>query len=820
MKFPNILTVSMNFRNTLNFFDTVSIMNFFTKFNFFYKFNFFHTMNIFKNMAKITICGFALVGMIACSSGGSGGSSTSNNGNNLVISNPSSVDVAENTTVVLTLDATADDGNAVTYTLGTGNDEDLFTITGNVLSFNTPPDFESPTCGNASNTCTVSIIASDGVNSTTQTITITVADVNSPQFTSDNTVSVPENTTDVITLVAIDDDDDPVTYTLGSGNDEDLFIITGNVLSFKTVPDFESPTCVNNTCTVSIIASDGVNETTQTITITVTNVNDNSPQFTSDNTASVAENTTFVITLVATDDDGDTITYTLDSTQDASLFDLSADVLSFKTAPNFESLTCSDNPCIVNVVASDTVDSTTQTITITVDDVNESPQFTSANTVSVPENTTDVITIVATDDDGDTITYTLDSNNDASLFDLSADVLSFKTAPDFETPACSDNTCIVNVVASDATSDTPQTITVIVTDECDDGYSLNLILECLPDSDNDGVFDTEDVDDDNDGLIEIHSLTMLHNVRHNLAGSNYKTSADDGGDSNGAPDSTPDICVEFNKSTNLCGYELMADLDFDGSDDDTTSWSESNGTYTLDSDDSNATYFNTSNGGWLPIGTTSDVFTGVFDGNGNTISNLAVMRENIRLGLFGQLAAGSVLRNLVIDNALIHALGNTAAYAGVFVGEALGTSSAVVRLQTLFATGSGAVIGNGAIENFLGGIVGNIIAPVITSSYSTVKVDGGSGGSNNVGGIVGSMTGGGNSSLYVAGLYATGAVTAGAGNSDNVGGVVGFLSSTILYDFYSTGDTDAGAGNTDSAGGLAGNINSTYVRNSYATGKR
>ena len=146
-------------------------------------------------MAKITICGFALVGMIACSTIGSGGSSTSNNGNNLVISNSSSVDVAENTTEVLILDAFADDGNAVTYTLGTGNDEDLFTITGNVLSFKTAPDFESPTCVN--NTCTVSIIANDGVNSTTQTITITVDDVNeSPQFTSDNTVSVPENTTD------------------------------------------------------------------------------------------------------------------------------------------------------------------------------------------------------------------------------------------------------------------------------------------------------------------------------------------------------------------------------------------------------------------------------------------------------------------------------------------------------------------------------------------------------------------------------------------------------------------------------------------------
>ena len=60
MKFLNIFTVS-----TVIFFNTL---------------NFFGKMNMFKNMTKIIICGFALVGLIACSSGGSGESSASNNG--------------------------------------------------------------------------------------------------------------------------------------------------------------------------------------------------------------------------------------------------------------------------------------------------------------------------------------------------------------------------------------------------------------------------------------------------------------------------------------------------------------------------------------------------------------------------------------------------------------------------------------------------------------------------------------------------------------------------------------------------------------------
>ena len=48
---------------------------------------------------------------------------------------------------------------------------------------------------------------------------------------------------------------------------------------------------------------------------------------------------------------------------------------------------------------------------------------------------------------------------------------------------------------------------------------------CLTDNDADGTPDTLDVDDDNDGLIEIASAAELNNMRHNLAGTSYKTSS-------------------------------------------------------------------------------------------------------------------------------------------------------------------------------------------------------------------------------------------------------------------------------------------------------
>ena len=50
----------------------------------------------------------------------------------------------------------------------------------------------------------------------------------------------------------------------------------------------------------------------------------------------------------------------------------------------------------------------------------------------------------------------------------------------------------------------------------------------VPDADGDRVANDVDVDDDNDGLIEINFLEDLDYVRHDLAGTSYDDEADDG----------------------------------------------------------------------------------------------------------------------------------------------------------------------------------------------------------------------------------------------------------------------------------------------------
>ena len=89
----------------------------------------------------------------------------------------------------------------------------------------------------------------------------------------------------------------------------------------------------------------------------------------------------------------------------------------------------------------------------------------------------------------------------------------------------------------------------------------------------------DDVDDNDNGLIEIHFLEDLDFVRHNLVGTSYKPGADADASTEGAPTSAQPACMVRTPSTDvLCGYELVRDLDFG----DATGYRSGNGEYGLD----------------------------------------------------------------------------------------------------------------------------------------------------------------------------------------------------------------------------------------------
>ncbi|QNP30989.1 cadherin domain-containing protein [Cylindrospermopsis curvispora] len=391
---------------------------------------------------------------------------------------------AENTTTVEIITATdPDGGDTLTYSLS-GADEGKFNIDSStrLLSFKTPPDFEAPGSAAGTNTYRVTVTAKDAAGLTaTQEVTVNVTDVvengNPPLITSPSTFSIAENSTAVGTIIATDADSNTLTYSISGGADRSLFTINANTgaLSFVNAPNFEA-LGTDNIYNVQIGVTDGVNPVTQDLIITVTNVNE-APSFTNTTaTFPVAENSTTVGTIApATDPDaGDTLTYTLSGADgDKFNIDSSTRLLSFKTAPNFEvpGSAAGTNAYSVTVTATDGGGlTTTQAVTVNVTDVQEvgnPPVITSSSTFSVTENSTAVAIIVATDADGNTLTYSISGGADRSLFTINGTTgaLSFVTAPNFEAPGDvgSNNVYNVQIGVTDGNNPVTQDLIINVT---------------------------------------------------------------------------------------------------------------------------------------------------------------------------------------------------------------------------------------------------------------------------------------------------------------------------------------------------------------------
>ena len=369
-----------------------------------------------------------------------------------------SLSIAENSTAVTTVTSTDVDGGIPVYSLAGGADAAKFTINSSTgaLSFNVAPDYENPTDVGGNNVYDVIVQVSDGNGGTdTQAIDVTVTPVNDndPVITSANAANVAENTTSVLTVTATDADlpAQTVTYSITGGADQGKFSINGTTgeLTFQAAPDYENPTDAdtNNVYAVQVTANDGAGRTVnQTINVTVTPVNDNDPVITSSNTADVAENTTSVLTVTATDADlpAQTVTYSITGGADQGKFSINAGTgeLTFSAAPDYENPTDADtdNVYVVQVTASDGAGRTVnQTINVTVTPVNDNdPVITSANTANVAENTTAVLTVTATDADlpAQTVTYSITGGADQGKFSINAGTgaLTFRQHQTMRTP--------------------------------------------------------------------------------------------------------------------------------------------------------------------------------------------------------------------------------------------------------------------------------------------------------------------------------------------------------------------------------------------------
>ena len=307
-----------------------------------------------------------------------------------------------------------------------------------------------------------------------------------PSFSSSATFDAAENQTTVGTVLATDSDagDNITGYAITGGADQGFFLIgsTSGALTFDAAPNYEDAKDQgsNNTYVVEVTATSGtgtrVKTATQTITVTVTDVDTEAPGKPGAPTVSAASVSSLSVNWSAPDNAGPAIT-DYDVQYRAGNSGGWSDGGHAGTAVTATLTGLSENTSYqVQVRATnaegtgDWSDSGSGTT-----DANAAPSFSSSATISVDENATAVVTVVATDDDaGDDITgYEITGGADRSFFSIGASsgALTFDAAPNFEDAKDqgSNNTYVVVVTATSGTGTrektATQTITVTVTDE-------------------------------------------------------------------------------------------------------------------------------------------------------------------------------------------------------------------------------------------------------------------------------------------------------------------------------------------------------------------
>ena len=129
--------------------------------------------------------------------------------------------------------------------------------------------------------------------------------INSVPFASDQNVSVTEQTSYIINLVASDADGDALTYSIVDTPSNGTAVLSGRTVTYTS----NSDTAVSDSFTFKV--NDGISDSSKaTVTITITPIND-SPTANSQSNVNADENIEKSITLSGSDAEGDNLSFIL-----------------------------------------------------------------------------------------------------------------------------------------------------------------------------------------------------------------------------------------------------------------------------------------------------------------------------------------------------------------------------------------------------------------------------------------------------------------------------------------------------------------------------
>ncbi len=290
-----------------------------------------------------------------------------------------------------------------------------------------------------------------------------------------------------------------------------------------------------------------------------------------------------------------------------------------------------------------------------------------------------------------------------------------------------------------------------------------------------------------DNLIDIDSAAKLNAIRFDLNGDGVadtgaddtETAANQAGYAAAFPNAAGRQCN--NRATHgsrACGgYELTADIDLD------------------------VAPYNTG-AGWVPIGSSDARYNANFIGNDRKISGLFINGATGPVGLFGSVDFSTQDLDLGLEDVDITSPGSQ---VGALAGH---VSSASIR--GVWATGT--ITATGASASNIGGLIGESSGGLV-DAFSAVNVTATGASASNIGGLAGSLL------STTQNVYSIGSVTAGGANASNVGGLAGTFTpvgNQSMSNSFSIGSVTAGGASASNVGGLVGSKSATVTAaNSY-----